>query len=113
MKTMTVEGVQYVEAPLIKACDGCAFYRRDSCLDIGHAAREAFGESCGSRRVIYIHAPIKNPLPDCRTCIMKFPLKRACVLDGTDDPCINGNHYRPATPVRLYLYAARKGEGGA
>ena len=56
MKTMIVEGVQYVEAPLIKACEGCAFYPRDSCLDIGNAAREAFGESCGSRRVIYIHA---------------------------------------------------------
>ena len=56
MNTMTVEGVQYVEAPIIKACAGCAFYHRDSCLDIGHAAREAFGESCVYRKVIH-YAP--------------------------------------------------------
>jgi hypothetical protein len=48
------------------------------------------------------------PKPDCRTCSKYLPpiyafSEPACPRRKISmDPCINGSHYRPADPVRLY-----------
>ena len=53
--SMTIEGVEYVEAPATCACDGCAFSRDAKACSVRYwPARDTFGGGCDSRRVIYI-----------------------------------------------------------
>jgi len=54
--TMTIDGVEYVEAPETAWCLGCAFEKRSCYVNDkrGKAARAAFGGSCSDRRVIYL-----------------------------------------------------------
>jgi hypothetical protein len=55
--TMTVEGVEYVEAPEREGCFECQFYSsKVSCYTVNLAARKAFGGNCGRRKVIYLKA---------------------------------------------------------
>lgn len=67
MKTMTINGVKYKEAPEKKTnqvfqrsgCKGCAFNKAESlgCGSINDIATEAFGDGCAERRVIYKVVP--------------------------------------------------------
>jgi hypothetical protein len=62
MKTMTINGVEYKEAPEKKntsLCKGCAFSKFEStgCGSINDIATEAFGDGCAERRVIYKVVP--------------------------------------------------------
>jgi len=58
VKTMTIEGVKYVEAPETDACEGCAFMsNRSACSEACNSAKYAFGHGyCATRAVIYIRA---------------------------------------------------------
>lgn len=52
--SMTIEGVEYVEAPETHVCEGCAFNCRLSCSDVYEDACRVFGDGCATRSVIYI-----------------------------------------------------------
>lgn len=55
--TMEVDGVKYREVPVLfgNGCKGCA-WESVYCTHRHDVAIEAFGDSCGPRRVIYIKA---------------------------------------------------------
>ena len=52
---MVVDGVRYVEAPEVTACEGCAFHF-GACREGWAAGKAAFGGCCTEREVIYIKA---------------------------------------------------------
>ncbi len=62
MKTMTVDGVEYVEAPERRGCNGCAFEHGDMrCVKANvRTSLDRIGV-CSDRRVIYIRAPESAP----------------------------------------------------
>lgn len=56
--TMEIDGVRYKEAPLLgrlNDCTGCAF-KHEPCNQAWQVSKDAFGDNCEARRVIYIRA---------------------------------------------------------
>jgi hypothetical protein len=53
-KSMTINGVEYVERPGFNTCVKCEFEHRRMCLTVCNLAKQVFGEDCTDRGVIYI-----------------------------------------------------------